>query len=272
MILVDQRLKKLACGVGACWNWFKTRASIELVMWLIVVGLCNFLLWFDGGVGLELVHLIAVSSSTCVFVVVPLRSARVSTQDRLRLGWRVTAFLLFLMVPFIGKVGFGGWEYWVVFAFGSLLSIPFVWIIVWAANRSLFAVSASVIHVGFGFPAVFMASPLGSELTVAQVLALLPVGVAVPVSFATILMLGAHSLALKYQGNPVTGALTQAMLMALLVLPVVAAAIVSVEQSGMSDFWKTFCAVCVSLFFGNVVGVPFRRFLSEVSGLWADGI
>ena len=56
-------------------------------------------------------------------------------------------------------------------------------------------------------------------------------------------------------------------MMALLVLPIAAAVIVSVEQSGMSDFWKTFCAVCVGLFFGNVVGVPFSRFLREVSGL-----
>lgn len=267
LMLVNQMVNALVFGFGACWDWFKARASIELVMWLTVVGVCNFVLWFDGGVGLGVVHLIVVSSCTCVFVVVPLRSARVSTRDRLRPGWLVTAFLLFLLVPAVGKVAFGGWEYWVLLAFGSLLSIPFAWIIVRVAAWSLFAVSASAIHLLFGFAAVFMASPLGSEVIGTEMLVLLPVGVVVPMGFSMILMRGAHWLALKCQGNPVTGALTQAILMALLVLPFAAAVIVSVEQSGISDFLKTFCAVCVSLFFGNVVGVPFSRFLREASGL-----
>ena len=271
LILLNQMANTLAFGVGACWDWFKARASIELVMWLVVLGVCNFVLWTDEGVDLEGVHLIVVSSCTCVFVVVPLRSARVSTLDRLRPRCLVTAFLLFLLVPAFGNVGFAGWEYWVLLVFGILLSMPFAWIIVRVAARSWFAVCASVIHVGFGFAAVFMLAPLGSEVIGAEVLVLLPIGVVVPLFFFTILMLGAHRFALRCRGCPVSGALTQSILMVLLVLPVAAAAILSVEQSGIPDFWKTFCSVCVGLFFGNVVGVPLSRFLREVSGLYADG-
>ena len=267
MTSVNQMIDTVVLRVRAFWDWFKARASIELAMWLAVIAACNYVLWTDEKVGVEGVHLIVVSLCTCVFVVAPLRSARVTTWARLRPGWLAFAFLLYLLVPGIGNVGFAGWEYLVLLIFGILLSMPFVWIVVRVAAQSWFATCAAAVHVIAWCAIVFAVVPLVSQLTISEMLVFIPIGVVSLMCMVTVLMLVSHRLALRCRGCLVTGALTQAVLMALLVLPIAAVAILFVEQSGMSDFWKTFSSVCVSLFFGNVVGVPFSRFLREVSGL-----
>ena len=257
---------KLALSTKGLYLYFKRCASVQLAFFIAATVLCNFVLWTPGTIPMSDVQRVMLSLMTVGFILVSLASVKCSTRDRVWPGWVAIVFLLLMLVPAIGIVSFPMWEYVVVATVGVLISIPFILIIVKVASCSRFALFTSLAHVVFGLLALGMLFP-ESDLTEIRVLVLLPVAVIVPASFGTVLVFGAYWVARHFAKCRIWGPLFNALLMAVFVLPIAASAAISVDQSGISSFWKTFCAICVSLVFGNVVAVPFGQFLRDFAQL-----
>ena len=136
------------------WQWFLSRASIELVLALCVIGMLYASFWHFDIIDLPTIQRAVLTTFSLLLVAKPLASTKSSLQQRLRPGWLMTCIFLFVLVAVIGKTRPLGWAYITTNTAGVLFSLPFLWAIIRLTSRRPLVILAIALHMGLAMAAL----------------------------------------------------------------------------------------------------------------------
>ena len=247
------------------WQWFLSRASIELVLALCVIGMLYASFWHFDIIDLPTIQRAVLTTFSLLLVAKPLASTKSSLQQHLRPGWLMTGIFLFVFVAVIGKTRPLGWAYITTNTAGVLFSLPFLWAIIRLTSRRPLVILATAVHMGLAMAALAV-SITPPEMKTSSILFYLPI-IAIPAAGWSYLMRSTHRMARSFITRPIRGPLFEALFMAVVVLPAVALSIQVLAKLEVTGVWLTFLVVLIGLLFGNVVATPLRQCLLDLAHL-----
>ena len=247
------------------WRWLWRRAGVDLL-----------LVWAMGGVIVGISYYVPVREqryfllcAAGILVLVGtmvIRDHEPSWSDRLRLSlWLLV--MLVVLVLFFG-VAYGdrrGWDWMVVnFALVAVALPPLVFVLRLVIRHQIVLVGAVVPFVLAVVLGWYFVVPDDKEWD----WLILPLVVLVgPLCGWALFLVCVIRLAGWCRGRPTWGPLTEASLMLVVFAPLVAFSVLVPVWFGWSERWLAVSVLLVGLLLSNVVGVPLRQLMLDLSGL-----